>query len=829
MSDRVSGDVVERIRNMSAKMAQKSLVEQKKQIKLNSPYSDEVNEAFSGFDEFYHLVSIGLVEAVVTRKALIREIDPDLYITHTGCTNRELMKRGLSPYLQDDPDTALILHHIGQGYCAPFAELTEAEHARFGNSKLLHNSKMESFRRDEEKDNNSRAEKAAYWKQRAKQPLEIVAQAIDVVPFESAEVDMYEVTTALETLFEGCTAEYLRYISNLAESMSLIKEFGARTVEEFILKDSERIIKCPYCKSENVSFGGNYKTKKEAKQGYKCTSCERKFSLTQGTIICGCSMTLFEWLRFINCLYNGFSIEKTAKLCGISEKSAFDNRMRLFYALSILDSQIILQGNIAIDETYKAVSYKGNRTQQSGFTMPRKAHKRGKQSHTPGTSKEKVCIACAIDDSGNSVALVAGLGNPTAKKLTAVLKEHIEINETTQLFSDKSAAIRKFAEDNHFLIRQEKLKTKKKRKNRDYEAVGYIQKINSYHSRLDKSLDAFNGLSSDLIQGYVSLFAWRDRNRDKEPIEAYKEILSVMITPGLYKTPKQIVQDGVICNPFEVEDEYTAKKKAFQNIQHEKKAREIYAAYAKGIPTSKLAVKYGYTPQNIRRIIRKCHLTGIAYPTEKEKAKAAQVKPDPLKVKMEKANQAAASLVELYNRKKAWEGPSRLFFEQLSQETGLAVKTLKEKIAFGRRIVNLQETFSVHEKHEYMTTREIFEMIYNRYCELKMVSPNKAQYHLCKQLEKEFPYCWSMIAQIVSSTEKSKIDWDAKVERKLPATQTLYRDRAIFADAVLWPGQKKDFLEFAMKKYHISKNGIDCILNLCCMADPQRYAFLPED
>ena len=60
-----------------------------------------------------------------------------------------------------------------------------------------------------------------------------------------------------------------------------------------------------------------------------------------------------------------------------------------------------LEGVIELDETYFALSYKGNHSKSSNFTMPRESRKRGKEINTRGISKEFACVLCGVDRLGN--------------------------------------------------------------------------------------------------------------------------------------------------------------------------------------------------------------------------------------------------------------------------------------------------------------------------------------------------------------------------------------------------------------------------------------------
>ncbi len=79
--------------------------------------------------------------------------------------------------------------------------------------------------------------------------------------------------------------------------------------------------------------------------------------------------------------------------------------------------QCPLNGIIEADETFFAISYKGNHSKSKTFTMPRKAHKRGHSTHIRGLSKEKVCVPCAVNRNGLSISKITNTGRVSTKDL----------------------------------------------------------------------------------------------------------------------------------------------------------------------------------------------------------------------------------------------------------------------------------------------------------------------------------------------------------------------------------------------------------------------------
>lgn len=136
--------------------------EEKKQIKDESGWSDEIINAISSVKEYEIYKKAGLQEVEIDgRKCLIRnDIDWDQKDS-MGRTNTERAEAGLSP-INKDGDT-IELHHIGQKMDSPLAELTPDEHRGQENYSVLHDTKKVS-EIDRAAFNNERCE---HWKARA--------------------------------------------------------------------------------------------------------------------------------------------------------------------------------------------------------------------------------------------------------------------------------------------------------------------------------------------------------------------------------------------------------------------------------------------------------------------------------------------------------------------------------------------------------------------------------------------------------------------------------------------------------------------------------------
>ena len=616
----IKGTQIEDIKAIRHHIHGFGMQDQQNEINKASPYSDKITPYIRQYDELRLYNTLCLQESYITRPAIIRDIDFDLWISSEGCTNRELMKKGGSPYLFDSPEGKIQLHHIGQGYSAPFAELTVAEHNE--NSCLLHNSHEDSWRRKPNLEKAFEKERAKHWKMRSAKDYITAKQTFQELP--ASEIPdrrdyLAELRNLCETIYAQCDAGDLDYLADLAHSYAMMNRLGAATMDGFIEgvhQERNTKLKCPHCGRSDYVRNGNYTTQHEKRPRYKCNHCGKTFSQLSDTMIAGTNFSFREWVKFIDCLYHGYTIKQTANACNISEKTAQENRIKLFYALSILESKVKLTGNVALDQTYFLVSHKGNHSNQQGFILPREAHKRGGENHKKGISKNHVTVVCAVDDEGNSVAKVAGTGQASAAKLRYVLKEHMSEN-IQLLYSDKCHILRKFADSCDLEIKQAKMlykdgkpTEKVPRDKETYVVNRYIQVVNSYHSRLKKFLARFSGISTKYLSGYLYLFQWRESTKDQEPEDAYKELLQILTHPDHNLSVENIVKGRYIPEAQDIDKKYRKKSCDLSG-----RNGEIYRRFAEGETMGKIANDFGISKQRVSKIIEKIQENGLAYRT----------------------------------------------------------------------------------------------------------------------------------------------------------------------------------------------------------------------
>lgn len=103
-------------------------------------------------------------------------------------------------------------------------------------------------------------------------------------------------------------------------------------------------------------------------------------------------------------------IDLIAEVCEITHKTAFEWRHRVFATVDGCQDRLVLSGRIWIDELYLTDS---DIVRSADFVQKR------------GLSKNKICIAVAIDAFKNVVAVICGHGKPSSKRIKDALLSYI--------------------------------------------------------------------------------------------------------------------------------------------------------------------------------------------------------------------------------------------------------------------------------------------------------------------------------------------------------------------------------------------------------------------
>ena len=143
---------------------------EKAEIIKETGWPAEIVNCIESMDQCEVYKNADLHEAEIDgRKCLVKNIDMDYVDPKTGLTNRELMEKGRAP-IDAKTGESIELHHMGQNFNSPFAELCANSEHGDGKDAILHDKKVESWRQDPEKKNQyNNIQRPNHWKARAEE------------------------------------------------------------------------------------------------------------------------------------------------------------------------------------------------------------------------------------------------------------------------------------------------------------------------------------------------------------------------------------------------------------------------------------------------------------------------------------------------------------------------------------------------------------------------------------------------------------------------------------------------------------------------------------
>lgn len=287
-------------------------------------------------------------------------------------------------------------------------------------------------------------------------------------------------------------SDKMRFMQMLGMPPQMTEIIDSSTMEEFLGKYRfHEGVCCPHCGLVDVKKNGKTKT---GHQRFQCKGCGKSFTYATRTIFHGAKLPLDTYLRYVHCMMHGMTVRATAYECRISKNAAFFLRHKILDVLQEMQSKVKLDGIVEADETFFRISFKGNHSRSQFFSMPREPHMRGERSKKRGISLEKVCVPCAVNRDGKSIAQIANLGRASVRSISSVFGGRISPDAV--LCTDKHNAYVGFAEREGINLLQ--LKSTQ----RVSGTLG-IQHINGYHSQLKTFMERFHGVATKYLNNYL--------------------------------------------------------------------------------------------------------------------------------------------------------------------------------------------------------------------------------------------------------------------------------------------------------------------------------------
>ncbi|MEC1377231.1 IS1595 family transposase [Heyndrickxia oleronia] len=279
---------------------------------------------------------------------------------------------------------------------------------------------------------------------------------------------------------------------------ALTASSSTRTVlEEISERKNKDGYRCPNCESEHIVRFGKYSTivdgEEVKKQRYRCKACRMTFTDFTNTALYR-TRHLNRWMKFIECMIEGYSLRKSAELIGdITHVTLFYWRHKLLTALKQMEITNF-QGIVEMDETYFLYSEKGQRK-----IKDRKPRKRGGSAKKRGISKEQVCVLVARDRDKVTFSETLGMGRLTKEQLDKAIGH--KLSNRNVLCTDAWRAFKTYATEKDISIYQFKSDGKIRTK-----GLYHIQNVNNYHRRLKGWIQRFNGVATEYLNNYLAWF-----------------------------------------------------------------------------------------------------------------------------------------------------------------------------------------------------------------------------------------------------------------------------------------------------------------------------------
>jgi hypothetical protein len=253
---------------------------------------------------------------------------------------------------------------------------------------------------------------------------------------------------------------------------------------------------------------------------------------------------LSVWAKYLKCMMEKKTLAETAEECRIALSTSFAWRHKILASLGELADKVYLKGTVEADETYFNVSYKGNHSKSTDFSMPRPAHKRGNDNHTKGLSSEKICVPCAISDGGLAYARPEKLGKASSECIEDAFDGIISPGAI--LCTDNEKAYRAFAGKAGITLVQTDTDC---RTVREGDEVYGVQRINAFHRDLKDFIRRFHGVSTKHLGNYIvwnDLISCNHRKREELLAQLLGQVLCVRKTLYYRDIPRKAPLPGSV-------------------------------------------------------------------------------------------------------------------------------------------------------------------------------------------------------------------------------------------------------------------------------------------
>lgn len=278
-----------------------------------------------------------------------------------------------------------------------------------------------------------------------------------------------------------------------------------QSLEEIIFINSIKIYDCPYC-GGLVNRNGH---RKDGLQRYICRDCKRKSNPLTNTIFDSHKIPISEWIEYLLHLFEFHSVKTSAIDNRNSDTTGRYWLFKVFAVLKNIQQDVILYGNVYIDEKFLPV-----------IESKKKKDKDGKE--LKGLSDNQLCIASGTDGT-NSFFIYMKKAKPTEASCWKIYRKHLDKNAT--LIHDGEKAHSRLVIE--WVIKDIVYESDKTHGLKDEDNP--LDLINDLHDKLQRFMMAHGGYNRSNIQDWLNLF-WFIMNGPKDKYDKIKKFIERAIS-----------------------------------------------------------------------------------------------------------------------------------------------------------------------------------------------------------------------------------------------------------------------------------------------------------
>lgn len=302
----------------------------------------------------------------------------------------------------------------------------------------------------------------------------------------------------------------VQILQRICDDYNRYHEHDFLVLEELLDSNSD-VKSCPRCGSIDIIGHGK---DKNGTQRFKCKDCGKTFNIAKNTLFFSTKINMKAWMAFLECVLSGTSLSAACITAKIAPSTGTKWMHKIFEALKYYQDDILLEGDIYIDETYvhedkSKIYYVENANNVK--KLPR------------GISRNQICILLATDDT-RSFAFVTVHGRPQRMVSHKVCKKHIK--KQSHLIGDQDKSLT-------YTSKQLKL-TRTQYKSNTEEAYKNLVPIDQLCNRLKFFINKHRGFKKELLQDYINLFIFIENEKRKDD-DLYKATMKLMKLMFTYK------------------------------------------------------------------------------------------------------------------------------------------------------------------------------------------------------------------------------------------------------------------------------------------------------